>query len=41
MGGKGSTLTVSEKDNISTWQLKTPSGEIKTIEVNKKNANKY
>lgn len=41
MGGKGSTLTVSEQDNISTWQLKTPSGETKTIEVNKKDANKY
>lgn len=41
MGGRGSTLTVTEKDGVSTWRIESVSGEIQTIEVNKKDANKY
>lgn len=41
LGGKGSTLTVSEQDGISTWKIRSPGGRVQTIEVNKKDANKY
>ncbi|MDY2629004.1 MAG: ferredoxin family protein [Lachnospiraceae bacterium] len=41
MGGRGSTLTVSEKDGISTWKIKDLQGHVQVLEVNKKAANKY
>lgn len=41
MGGKGGILTVSEDKGISHWTLQTPDGSCKTIDVNKKDANKY
>lgn len=41
MGGKGSTLTVSEKGDISVWKVEDLNGHVQTIEVNKKAANKY
>lgn len=41
IGGRGSTLSVTEKGQISTWKVTSPDGTVKTIEVNKKDANKY
>lgn len=41
MGGKGSLLTVTEKNGVSTWRIQDTKGQIQTIEVNKKDANKY
>lgn len=41
IGGRGSTLSVSEKNNISTWKIEDPNGNVKIIEVNKNDANKY
>ena len=41
IGGRGSTLAVSEKDGISVWTFEDSKGNVKTIEVNKKDANKY
>lgn len=41
MGGRGCTLTVKEKGDLSIWTIEAPDGGIRTIEVNRKNANKY
>lgn len=41
IGGRGSTLSVTEKGDISTWKVTDISGNVQTIEVNKKDANKY
>lgn len=41
IGGRGSTMTVEEKGDISIWQVTHPDGTIQRIEVNKKDANKY
>lgn len=41
MGGKGSILTVTEEQGISHWTLQSPDGSSQTIDVNKKDANKY
>ncbi|MBE6022647.1 MAG: 4Fe-4S dicluster domain-containing protein [Cellulosilyticum sp.] len=41
IGGKGSTMTVSEKEDICTWQIKDVNGNVQVIEVNKKESNKY
>lgn len=41
IGGKGSTLTVSEKGDISTWRVEDMDGNVQEIEINKKDSNKY
>jgi adenylylsulfate reductase subunit B len=41
VGGKGSTMTVKNSGDISTWKVVDLSGNVQTIEVNKKDANKY
>ena len=41
LGGRGSTMTVSEHGDISIWEIRDIYGNIQTIEVNKKDANKY
>lgn len=41
IGGKGSTLSVTEQGDISTWKVQDPEGNVQIIEVNKKDANKY
>lgn len=41
IGGKGSTLTVSQKGEIYTWTVEDQFGKKQTIEVNKKDSNKY
>lgn len=41
MGGKGSTLTVTEKGDISVWKIEDLQGHVQVLEVNKKAANKY
>lgn len=41
MGSKGSTLTVAEENGVNHWQIKSQDGTIQTIDVNKKDANKY
>lgn len=41
MGGRGSTLTVTERNGISTWRIQDTQGRLQTIEVNKRDANKY
>ena len=41
IGGKGSTLSFTEKGDISTWKVEDLEGNIQIIEVNKKDANKY
>ena len=41
IGGRGSTLSVTQKGDMNIWKVENPAGEIQTIEVNKKDANKY
>lgn len=41
IGGKGSTLSVEQKKDISLWKVTDAAGNEKVIEVNKKEANKY
>lgn len=41
IGGKGSTLSVSQQGDINVWTVEDIQGNIQTIEVNKKDANKY
>ena len=41
MGGMGSTMTVSEHGDIYVWEITDTHGNIQTIEINKKDANKY
>jgi adenylylsulfate reductase subunit B len=41
IGGKGSLLSVTEKGDIRTWKVTDTAGNVQTIEVNKKDANKY
>ena len=40
-GGRGASMVVSEKPDISTWTVEKPDGTKITIQVNKKDANKY
>ena len=41
IGGKGSTLSVTEKRDIREWIVIGPDGNKKTITVNTKESNKY
>lgn len=41
LGGQGSILTVAEEKGVNHWQLKSTDGTVQTIDVNKKDANKY
>ena len=41
VGGRGASMIVSEKPDISTWTVEKPDGTQITIQVNKKDANKY
>ena len=41
VGGRGTSMVVSEKPDISTWTVEKPDGTKITIQVNKKDANKY
>jgi adenylylsulfate reductase subunit B len=41
IGGNGGTLSVSEKNEWNIWTFRSSLGEIRTIEVNKKDSNKY
>lgn len=41
IGGKGSVLTVSDQGSVSTWRIEDLDGNVKTIQVNKKDSNKY
>ena len=41
VGGRGASMIVSEKPDISTWTVEKPDGTQITIQVNKKHANKY
>ncbi|SOC05980.1 4Fe-4S dicluster domain-containing protein [Pseudobutyrivibrio ruminis] len=41
IGGKGSTLSVTEKGDIREWIVIGPDGNKKTITVNTKESNKY
>ena len=41
VGGRGASMVVSEKPDISTWTVEKPDGTQITIQVNKKDANKY
>lgn len=41
IGGKGSSLSITEKEGISIWTVTDLQGKKQTIEVNKKEANKY
>lgn len=41
IGGKGSTLTVSEKEDIGIWKIEDLDGNVQVIKVNKKESNKY
>ena len=41
VGGRGASMIVSEKPDISTWTVEKPDGTKITIQVNKKDANKY
>jgi adenylylsulfate reductase subunit B len=41
MGGRGSTLCVTEEKERSIWTVTAPDGQMQTIEVRKNDANKY
>ena len=41
VGGRGASMVVSEKPDISTWTVEKSDGTKITIQVNKKDANKY
>lgn len=41
MGGRGSTLTVSEKGDLNIWKIEDPQGQVQILEVSKKTANQY
>ena len=41
IGGKGSTLSVQQQGDINLWKVEDIYGNVQTISVNKKDANKY
>ena len=41
IGGRGSSMTVSEQGDICIWRIEQPDGSTQIIETNKKDANKY
>ncbi len=41
VGGRGSLLTVQKKGDKNLWKICRVNGEIETVEVNTKAANKY
>jgi adenylylsulfate reductase subunit B len=41
IGGKGSVLSVAERDGIRDWTVTAPDGTQKTIRINTKESNKY
>lgn len=41
IGGMGSCMHVSDKGDILEWYISRPDGTQETIEINKKDANKY
>ena len=41
VGGRGSTLSYSHSGDIAVWTVVRPDGNEQTIEVNKKDSNKY
>lgn len=41
IGGKGSTMTVTEKEEYSIWTIHKYDDTVETIRINKKDSNKY
>ena len=41
IGGMGSEMTVNENKDTILWKIKKYTGEEQTIEINKKDSNKY
>ena len=41
IGGRGSVLGFSEKGDVSIWSVRSPDGGVQTIEMNKRDANRY
>lgn len=41
IGGQGSTLSVTQLGELNIWKVEDSEGNTQTIEVNKKDANKY
>lgn len=41
IGGMGSEMTVNESKDTILWKIKKYTGEEETIEINKKDSNKY
>ena len=41
IGGMGSEMTVNESKDTILWKIKKYTGEEQTIEINKKDSNKY
>jgi adenylylsulfate reductase subunit B len=41
IGGKGGRFTVKSSDEVMLWSFEDGRGQIKTIEVHKKDSNKY
>lgn len=41
IGGMGSCMSVSTKGDILSWNITKTDGSVETIEINKKDANKY
>lgn len=41
IGGKGSTMTVTEKEDVSIWTIHKYDDTVETIRINKKDSNKY
>jgi adenylylsulfate reductase subunit B len=41
IGGRGSTLSVKTSEDFYTWTVTDPKGQKKTIEINRKDSNRY
>lgn len=41
IGGRGSRLTVETEDDIVHWNIEKSNGAVQTIDVNRKDSNKY
>lgn len=41
IGGNGSSVSVTNEENIMHWNIKQPDGRIQTIDIDRRNSNKY
>lgn len=41
MGGRGSVLTVEKQGHICHWQIESPEGQVRIIDVDQRDSNNY